>query len=346
VATGKRWWWSTLALLLAAAGGFGGELGGALRDAEGRFLNRAGHIPEAGADVQLPFFARRLATTFTGREGAPPVRPNDGAFLRENAQHSRPTVTWVGHATLLVQMDHQTFLTDPTWSDTAFPVSWLGPSRFVPPGLALDDLPPIDFVLLSHDHYDHFDLPTLRVLARRSASTRFFVPKGNAELLFDEGIHNVRELDWGEVSAVGALGVVCLPAQHWSQRAPWDHRRRLWAAWAVVGPTRRLYFAGDGGYSPDFAAAAEFGPFDLAALPIGAYEPKAMMQPWHLNPEEALRAARDLGAKRVVPIHYGTFDLSDEPLDEPPRRFRAAAAAAGFTAETARVLEVGETAEF
>ncbi len=344
----KSWHALAVALTLAllAASGVASEIGEALRDAEGRFLNRAGHIPEAGPGVTLPFFWRRLQTTLRGRTGAAPLRANDGAFLRDNARHSRPSVTWIGHATLLVQMDHVTFLTDPVWADTAFPVSWMGPRRFVPPGLALADLPPIDFVLISHDHYDHMDLATLVEITRRNPRVRFFVPKGNSLLLREEGMTNVRELDWGEHSAFGALGIVCLPAQHWSQRAPWERRTRLWAAWAVVGRERRVYFSGDAGYSPDFELAAEFGPYDLAALPIGAYEPREMMQPWHLNPEEALRAARDLGAKRVVPIHYGTFDLSDEPLDEPPRRFRAAAAAAGYTSETAPVLEVGETLPF
>lgn len=322
-------------------------LAAARRDADGRFLNRAGEIEQAGVNVTFPFFLRRAGTTLFGRDGAPPVVANDGAFLRENAGHSVPTVTWIGHATLLVQMDHVTFLTDPTWADRASPVSFLGPRRFVDPGVELDALPRIDFVLVSHDHYDHLDLDTLRALAERHPETRFFVPLGNAELLHEEGIENVVELDWGGRAQVRDVEVVALPTQHWSRRGLLDARKRLWAAWAVLGRERRFYFGGDAGYSRDYAdVGAALGPFDLAAMPVGAYEPRAMMQPWHLSPEEAVQAGAELRARRLVAMHYGTFDLSDEPFEEPPLRFLAAAGAAGLAAEDAIVLRVGETREF
>ncbi len=317
------------------------------RDSDGRFLNEAGEIPQAGPSVTLPFFLRRIGTSITGRSGAPGRLANDGAFLRENARHSVPTVTWIGHATLLVQMDHASFLTDPTWSDAASPVPGIGPRRFAPPGVALEDLPPIDFVLISHNHYDHLDLDTLRALAARNADTRFLVPLGNGELLREEGIDRVEELDWGGRTTVGGLEIHCLPSQHWSRRGAFDMRRALWASWAVIGSDRRVYFAGDTGYFDGFERAGRaLGPFDLAALPIGAYEPQAMMRPWHLDPEEAARAGSELRARRLVAIHYGTFDLSDEPLDEPPRRFRRAAAEAGYAEHDAWLLAVGETREF
>jgi len=147
--------------------------------------------------------------------------------------------------------------------------------------------------------------------------------------------------------AFEGLRVHCLPAQHWSARGLGDERERLWASWAVVGPERRFYFAGDTGYFDGFARIAEIlGPFDLAAVPIGAYAPRAMMREAHMNPEEAARAARDLRARRAMGMHFGTFDLSDEPLDEPPRRFRAATRAEGFDADATWVLEVGETRRF
>jgi N-acyl-phosphatidylethanolamine-hydrolysing phospholipase D len=338
------------ALLLSALGwdGFAAApIDAAARDAEGRFLNRAGAIARAGPSVTFPFFLRRIGTTFAGRDGAPARVENDGGFLRENARHSAPTVTWVGHATLLVQMDHVTFLTDPIWSDTASPVSWLGPRRAVAPGLALDALPPLDFVLISHDHYDHLDLPTLTALARAHPQAVFVTPLGNGALLQEAGIANVRELDWGARTDVAGVAVNCVPVQHWSARGIGDERRRLWGGFAVIGKTRSFFFGGDTGYSPDFAdAGAAFGRFDLAALPIGAYAPTAMMRPFHMDPEEAVRAGRDLRAERLVPMHYGTFDLSDEPFDEPPRRFRAAADAAGYTPETAPTPRVGETILF
>jgi N-acyl-phosphatidylethanolamine-hydrolysing phospholipase D len=323
------------------------DLGPAPRDADGRFLNSAGPIDHAGADVTFPFFLRRIGVSILGRAGASPRAENDGAFLRENATHSTPTVTWIGHATLLVQMDHTTFLTDPIWSERASPLAFGGPRRLVAPGLAFDALPPIDFVLLSHNHYDHLDLPTLRALSQRRTETRFFVPLGNAALLREQGIENVEELDWGGNAQIRGVEVRCVPSQHWSRRGAFDGGEALWASWAVLGRERRFYFAGDTGYFDGFSRAGDaLGPFDLAAMPIGAYEPQAMMRQWHLDPEEAARAGREVGAKAVVAIHFGTFDLADEPLDEPPRRFRAAARAEGFPAENAWVLAIGETRPF
>ena len=334
-------------LLLAPPAAGAGGLGPAPRDEDGRFANPGGPLSHGDFAVRFPFILRRIGGNFRSRPGAPVRVDNDGVFLRENARHSVPTVTWIGHATLLVQMDHVTFLTDPIWSDRPSPVSFAGPRRFVAPGLALEDLPPIDFVVLSHNHYDHLDLPTLAALAQRDPETRFFVPLANAELLRENGIAYVEELDWGHQRVHEGVVVHCLPAQHWSQRGVGDRRRALWSSWAVTGPTRRFYFAGDTGYFDGFARIAEvFGAFDLAAIPIGAYEPVAMMRASHLNPEEAIRAALDLRARRALAMHYGTFDLSDEPLDEPPRRFRAGAAEQGLGGEAAWVLRVGETRGF
>jgi N-acyl-phosphatidylethanolamine-hydrolysing phospholipase D len=322
-------------------------LGPAPRDAEGRFSNPVGALAHGTLGVRLPFFMRRIAGAFSDRPGIPARVANDGVFLRENAKHSKPTVTWVGHATMLVQMDHVTFLTDPTWSDTASPVSFVGPRRFVPPGVALEDLPPIDFVVISHNHYDHMDLTTLAALAARRPETRFFVGLENGALLRENGVENVVELDWGESREYAGVRVHCLPAQHWSKRGIGDDQKMLWASWAVTGAERRFYFAGDTGYFDGFARIAKaLGPFDLAALPIGAYEPVAMMKYSHMNPEEAIQAAVDLRARRAVAMHYGTFDLSDEPLDDPPRRFRAAAGQGELGAEAAWLLQIGETREF
>ena len=322
-------------------------LGPALRDADGRFTNPGGPLPHGTIATRLPFFLRRLGTTITGRSGAPERVTNDGAFLRENAEHSSPTVTWVGHATLLVQMGHVTFLTDPTWSNRASPVPFAGPARFVDPGIAIDDLPPIDFVVISHNHYDHLDLDTLTQLAERDASTRFIVPLGNGELLRDHAIENISELDWGESIAHDGVRVHCVPSQHWSKRGLRDDNRALWSSWVVTSSLRRFYFAGDTGYFDGFARIGQsLGPFDLAAVPIGAYEPSEMMRPSHLNPEEAVQAGVDLGARRAVAMHFGTFDLSDEPLDEPPVRFQAAAEASTLGRQNAWVLKIGETRHF
>jgi N-acyl-phosphatidylethanolamine-hydrolysing phospholipase D len=300
-------------------------------------------LPRAGLDVTVPFFLRRTAGFFRGRAGAPSAVANDGAFLRENARHSTPTVTWIGHATVLVQMDHVTFLTDPTWSSTASPLALLGPRRFASPGLALAALPPIDFVLVSHNHYDHLDLATLRRLAT-GGRTRFLVPLRVGALLRSAGIHAVDELDWWDVRRIGGVDVHFVPSQHWSGRGVTDQSATLWGGWVVVGPTRRFYFAGDTGYFAGFAEIGRhLGPFGLAALPIGAYEPQAMMRAVHLDPEEALQAGLDVGAAVMLGVHYGTFDLTDEPLDEPPRRFQQEARRRGLAVETVWTPPLGET---
>ena len=307
----------------------------------GRFRNDE-PLDRGGIGVTAPFLLRRFAGFWRDRTGAPPAVANDGAFLRENACHSAATVTWIGHATVLVQMDHATFLTDPIWSAKPFPVSFLGPKRFVPPPLALAALPPIQFVLISHNHYDHLDLPTLRALS--AAGTRFLVPLGVADLLRDSGIGPVDELDWWDARELNGLSIHCVPARHWSGRTLTDDSATLWAGWVVRGASRRFYFAGDSGYFPGFTEIGRrFGPFGLAALPIGAYDPPAMMRAVHLDPEEALQAGLDVGAERLLGIHYGTFDLTDEPLDEPPRRFHAAAARLGVAAERVWTPALGET---
>ena len=350
---GRTSWagWLAAAVLAAAEAASAqgpAPFGPAPRDASGRFLNLAGEIPRAGPGVTVPFGLRRIASSIAGgRPGAPERIANDGAFLRENARHSVPTATWIGHSSFLIQMGGISFLTDPIWSPTASPIPWLGPRRWVEPGLDLDALPPLDFVLISHSHYDHLDLPTLVHLARRGRETRFLVPLGDAALLREAGIERVEEFDWGQGTRVGRAEITCVPSQHWSQRGLFDARRSLWCAWVVLAPERRFYFMGDSGWFPGFADTGRaFGPFDLAAVPIGAYQPAAIMRPHHLDPEQAVQAGLDLHARRLVAMHFGTFDLSDEPLDEPPHRFRAAASKAGYTDADTWVLRIGETRDF
>lgn len=324
-----------VAMLLAGASGVRGE-GGAPRDGD-RFVNAAGPRPRAAVGAMVPFLARKVWTSLVGREGGAPLVPYDPAALAEN-----PSLTWIGHATFLVRMDGVTFLTDPMFSQYASPVGFAGPKRRVPPGVPLDALPHVDFVTLSHDHYDHTDMDSLRALARRGA--RFVVGLGMGDLVREAGGEPI-ELDWWQTAEVAGVQVHCVPAQHFSGRGLVGGDRRLWAGFVVVGPTRRFYHAGDTGYFDGFREiGARLGPIDLAAMPIGAYEPNAaIMRFVHVNPEEAVRAARDVQATRVVGMHWGTFDLTDEPLDEPPRRFREAATAAGYATEDAFVMSVGET---
>jgi N-acyl-phosphatidylethanolamine-hydrolysing phospholipase D len=324
-----------LAWIPAAGIPFGGAWAGAPRDGR-RFVNAAGPLDRGGPAVALPFFLRKAWTSLRPRAGAAPLVPFDRAALSQN-----PSVTWIGHATLLVRMDGVTFVTDPMFSARASPLSFAGPRRLVPPGVPIDELPPVDFAVLSHDHYDHTDTASISALAARG--TRFIVPLGLGGLVREAG-GNAVELDWWEHTTVGPVRVHCVPAQHFSGRGLTDQWRQLWAGWVVVGPTRRFYHAGDTGYFPGFAEIGDrLGPMDLAAVPIGAYEPRAMMGAVHVNPEEALHAALGARATRALGMHFGTFDLTDEPLDEPPRRFLAEARRLGIENDRAWVLDVGET---
>lgn len=310
---------------------------------DGGFINpSSGAHKDPPLGVAMPFFFRRIVNSLTsGDVRAPELIENDGAFLRANAKHSVPTVTWVGHSTLLVQMGHATFLTDPIWSGTASPLP-VGPRRYVEPGLKLDELPEIDFVVVSHNHYDHMDVTTLAEFSDRGVPV--LVPLENGYILARNGIETAVEMDWWESKEIAGVTVHCVPAHHWSRRGLSDMNRSLWSGWVVTAPDRKFYFAGDTGSFEGFAEIRErLGPFDLAAIPIGAYEPRVMMKPAHLNPEEAMDAVLALGAKHSVAIHFGTFDLTDEPIAEPPERYRSASLAANRGPERDWILDVGET---
>lgn len=301
-----------------------------------RFINLAGARNLPYFPAMLPFFARKAWTSLVPRPGAARIVP----FNRQAIMHN-PSITWIGHSTMLVRMDSVTFLTDPVFSERASPVSFAGPKRLVPPGVPLNELPPIDFALISHDHYDHADVPSIRALAERG--TRFIVPLEMGDLVRDAG-GRVTELDWWQHFKTHDVRVHCVPAQHFSGRSLMDGNRQLWAGWVVAGPTRRFYHAGDTGYFDGFREIGRrLGPIDLAALPIGAYAPAEIMHFVHLNPEEAVQAALDARTARVVGMHFGTFDLTDEALDEPPRRFHAEAARHGLASDRAWTLDVGET---
>jgi N-acyl-phosphatidylethanolamine-hydrolysing phospholipase D len=303
----------------------------------GRFVNPENPHIQAGPAVTLPFFLRKFWTSAVSRPGAAPRVPFDRSILAG----TNPTVTWIGHATMLVRMGGMAFLTDPMFSEYASPLPLLGPSRLQPPGASLDEIGRVDFVTLSHNHYDHSDLPSIRALAARGV--RFVVPLGLGALVRSAG-GEATELDWWQSVSIGALTVHCVPAQHFSRRGVTDGDATLWAGWVVEDGTRRFYHAGDTGYFAGFAEIGRrFGPIDLAALPIGAYEPAAMMHTVHVNPEEAVQAALDVGARRILATHYGTFDLADEPVDEPPRRFLAEASLRGLGEDRAWVMPVGET---
>jgi N-acyl-phosphatidylethanolamine-hydrolysing phospholipase D len=284
---------------------------------------------------------RRLGQAARPRGEPFAVQSNDGAALRANGIAA--TATWVGHSTFLIQLESVNILTDPHWGERASPVTFAGPRRMVPPGLAFKDLPPIHAVLISHDHYDHLDAPTVGRIARAHDDAVFVVPLGLRPLLADMGVRRVVELDWWESTRVRGLTLVCTPAQHSAGRAWNDLNRRLWASWAVVGSAKRFFFAGDTGYFSGFREIGErLGPFELTAMPIGGYSAYPARHPNHVNPEEALQAFQDVKGKLLVPMHWGTFDMNTEPFAEPPDRLLREARRRGLEAEM-KILAPGET---
>jgi L-ascorbate metabolism protein UlaG (beta-lactamase superfamily) len=256
-----------------------------------------------------------------------PPRRVEGSGLR---------TTLVNHSTLLVQQRACNILTDPIWSERASPLRWAGPRRRRIPGVSWENLPGIDVVLISHNHYDHLDLPTLRRLAARGDST-FLVPAGVARLLRSEKVGPVHELDWGEAwskpGPVENYTIHCVPALHFSSRGIFDRNITLWCGYVIECRERLVYFAGDTAFGPHFAQIREkFGPPRLALLPIGAYEPRWFMSAAHMAPDEAVRAQEILAATTSIAIHHGTFQLADEGLDTPKKQLLACARRGSFLA--------------
>ena len=294
---------------------------------ERNFTNRpAPDPPRTAFDVAVPDFGR----------AAP------GGFA----------VTWIGHSTALLELDGVTVLTDPVFGTYASPLPTASLKRWVDPPVPVAALPRVDLVLLSHNHYDHLDAPTVREMAALQPHATWCTPLGNAELLRTLGVTRVEEFDWWQERAVGAARVGCTPAKHFSARGLHDRSRALWGGFTVAVGGRRVYFAGDTAYHPEFGRVGErLGPFDLVLMPVGAYEPRWFMHVVHVNPEEAVRALRDLSAGSatvplMVPIHWGTFKLTDEPMDEPPRRAAEAWREAGLPPHRLCQLRHGETRVF
>lgn len=319
------------------------------------FVNRYAPAPGHGSDSLLKWQWERL------RDGLPkpPAAPVTGvapdlAVIRSPGP--APAATWVGHATVLVQVDGLNLLTDPHWGERASPVPFAGPRRHQPPGVPFDALPPIHAVLISHNHWDHLDEGTVQRLMDRHPGIRFYVPLG-VQRWFKLQIRgartegpgqNVFALDWDDSATLpGATAPVTLQflaVQHWSARMPWDRNQTLWGSWAVLHPSWRFWFSGDLGYSPDTQdIGRRLGRVDLAAIAVGAYQPRWFMQASHIDPAEALQVMRDVRARSAFGIHWGTFEgLSDEPLDQPPQDLRRAIEASPDKPEF-RVLRHGQT---
>lgn len=331
------------------------------------------HRPDGFQNNHNEFTPKSLAEVLRWRWDAsrqglpkPPQTPipqvaADVAFLRSNAEagvNMQPAVTWIGHATVMGQLGGLTLLTDPIFSLRASPASFVGPKRYQPPGVALPELPRVDLVLVSHNHYDHLDGASVDALNRQPGGPPLFVvPLGLKAWLAGRGIRHAIELDWWQSHRIAAPGgeveVMLVPAQHWSARGVNDRMNTLWGGFAVFAAHCHLFYAGDTGYSRDFSdmrerfaerqSPAQGGGFDMALLPIGAYEPRWFMANQHVNVEEAVKIHLDLGAKRSLGVHWGTFVLTDEPLDEPPRVLVQERLARGLGDDDFVTIAIGET---
>lgn len=263
-------------------------------------------------------------------------RPHADARIASLPPRSSDTlrVTFINHSTFLIQLKGINILTDPIWSKRASPLPWVGPRRYRAPGLRLDDLPPIDLILLSHDHYDHMDLPTLRRLARDHRPT-IYTGLNNRRTLKKAGIENVVELDWWQETAARTdMWITAVPAQHFSGRMPFGRDKTLWCGFVVQADRASMYFAGDTGSGPHIAEIANrFPALDLAILPIGAFQPEWFMREVHMTPQDAVDAHLALGARVSIASHFGTFPLADDGDDEPIHRLR----------DALRNAELGET---
>ncbi|HWW88168.1 MAG TPA: MBL fold metallo-hydrolase [Vicinamibacterales bacterium] len=299
-----------------------------------RFVNPAGVTGQPFSKVPRMLAARR--TPWPARIDEPPRRPSD-------LNGSRAVITFIGHSTFLIQTAAGNFLTDPMYSNRAGPFNMLGPRRVRQPAVRFEDLPPVSAILLSHNHYDHCDLRTLGMLA-----TRFdpivVTPLGNGALVRSAGVRHVEELDWWQESRRSKLPTTVTPARHFSARTPFDRNRALWGGFVLGVEGARIFFAGDTAYADFFREVkGRLGPIDLALLPIGAYEPRWFMQAVHMNPEEAVQAHLDLEAVRSIGMHYGTFQLTGEGIDEPLHALDAALHARDLVPSAFRALGFGES---
>jgi len=281
--------------------------------------------------------------------GSVPVAVPAVAYPRARTAERR--VTWIGHSTVLLQLGGVNLITDPVFSQRAFPVQWMGPRRVMDPGLALDRLPPLDLVLLSHNHYDHLDRPAVKRIAQDHPGATWVVPLALAGYVRGWGAREIVELDWWQPVDLCGLRITATPARHFSNRRLGDRNRSLWCGYAVASPGWRAWFAGDSAYHPEFGRiGAQAGPFDLVMIPIGAYDPRWFMERVHVDPEEAVQVYLDVAGAHpdavgplMLGLHWGTFRLTDEPMEEPPKRTLVRWGEAGLARDRLWIAAFGET---
>lgn len=281
---------------------------------------------------------------YDGYGDFPVTQPN----LKRLAEPGEQAImTWIGHATALIQMGGVNVLTDPHFGERASPVSFAGPRRRVALPMTLAQLPHIDLVVISHNHYDHLDIDTIEGLAAQvDGPPLFLVPLGVDAWFKDLGVVNVQAMDWWDKTRLRGLDVDFVPVHHWSARGIGDRNMTLWGGWVLRTDSDSVFFAGDTGYSKDFAKiGARFGSFDLALIPVGAYEPRWFMKEQHVNPDEAVQVHIDIKARQSVGIHWGTFELTDESLDQPILDLAVALKKYGIPADRFVLLQHGQTME-
>ncbi len=291
-------------------------------------------------------YTDRITEAITGYE---PTLSPEYILSRVNVRNGLTQVkgmdalTWLGHASFLISLGGKTILTDPFLTDYATGKPPFGPKRATPPALSIGELPQIDILVVSHNHYDHLDAETIEALPGKS-EVHVIVPLGMGTFFTKRGYTLVTELDWYSFTEVDGVIVSAVPAIHNSGRGLFDRNAVLWAGYVFKNSAKQIYFAGDTGYGPVFSEISrKIGPVDYALVPIGVYEPRKRMRSNHVNPSEALRIGKDINAKTIVAMHWGTIRLSEEAFEEPPHRFRNAADENGYTAETAWVLKIGES---
>lgn len=312
---------------------------------EGGFRNPPGSVLRGGDKRAWRSFMWRRLVAKPPEPVLPPGHVLDEAAVRQGIADlgTADGLTWLGHSCFLIQLAGKRILTDPFLSRHASPVPPLGPRRYAGPGLTAEQLPPIDLVLLSHNHYDHMDLPALRIIAARSRPV-LVTALGVGRYLRGLPLAALHELDWHASLAVDALAVTAMPALHFSKRTFFDRNQTLWCGFRLEAGGHSLYFAGDTAFGPVFAeAAARHPPVRTALVPIGAYAPRALMQAGHCDPDEAVAIGRIMGARRLVPMHWGTIQLTDEPVFEPPELFQHAAIAQGYAASDLLIPAIGQT---
>nr|XP_055045790.1 N-acyl-phosphatidylethanolamine-hydrolyzing phospholipase D isoform X1 [Misgurnus anguillicaudatus] len=313
-----------------------GDVTRSQQDSRGRFVNpwKTWQFPSYGTICRLFLMEKNNSNVPSAKEELDSELPVHEPYFVQHPDQCMPAsssmrVTWLGHATVLVEMDGLVLLTDPMFSQRASPMPFMGPKRYRGPPCTVQQLPRLDAVVISHSHYDHLDADSVAALnARFGSELRWFVPLGLAEWMQKAGCENVIELDWwaGErIPGHDDVRVFCTPAQHWCKRSALDDNKALWGSWTVVGPRNRFFFAGDTGYCSSFQEIGKhFGPFDLAAIPIGAYLPRGIMKSQHVDPEEAVKIHIDIKARNSLAIHWGTFALAYEYYLEPRSRLHEA----------------------